>query len=460
MAMIAGTPNLATFSIWAKIGAAILDGLDVLGAEIVPGNAAAHLQRADGRDDHDCLRAEAGLAALDVEELLGAEIGTETGFGHDIFGQLQRGAGLHDRVTAMSDVRERAAMDEGRVVLERLHEVRLHRILEQHRHRAGGADITAIDRAAVTAIGDDHVVEPLAQILDVRCQAEDRHDFGCDRDVEPCLGRETVRDTAKRGGDLPERTVVHVDDTAPDDAALVDAELVAPVDVVVDHRGQQVVRAGDRVEVAREVQVHLVHRDDLGVTTTSGAALHAEVRAKRCLADADAGGLADGVQPVDQPDRRRRLPLARGRRVDRGDENQVPVRTVLQRGDEIRRYLGLVMAIGEQVLGRDSELGTHLLDRFLGRLMCDLDVSFHYFPSGAELLAGGYSSELGPFGCRNLAAAFGVDPICNDKATIGLHVDADFRVRNTFARRADTHRTVRVIKSYLHAVEGRPRPRL
>ena len=38
-----------------------------------------------------------------------------------------------------------------------------------------------------------------------------------------------------------QRAVVHVHDAAPGDAARVEAEGVAPVDVVVEHRRQQVV---------------------------------------------------------------------------------------------------------------------------------------------------------------------------------------------------------------------------
>ena len=44
--------------------------------------------------------------------------------------------------------------------------------------------------------------------------------------------------------------------------AYVDLERVAPIDVVVDHRRQQRCARCDRVEVAREVQVHVFHRND------------------------------------------------------------------------------------------------------------------------------------------------------------------------------------------------------
>jgi hypothetical protein len=70
------------------------------------------------------------LAALDVEELLGAQVRAEAGLGHDILAQLQRRGGGDHAVAAMRDVGEGPAVDEGRVVLERLHEVGLHRVLE------------------------------------------------------------------------------------------------------------------------------------------------------------------------------------------------------------------------------------------------------------------------------------------------------------------------------------------
>ena len=41
-----------------------------------------------------------------------------------------------ERVVAVGDVREGAAVDERRLTLERLDEVRLQRVLEQHGHRA------------------------------------------------------------------------------------------------------------------------------------------------------------------------------------------------------------------------------------------------------------------------------------------------------------------------------------
>jgi hypothetical protein len=43
------------------------------------------------------------------------------------------------------------------------------------------------------------------------------------------------------------------------------SSVVAMVDVVVDRRGQKVVRERDRIEVAGEVEIDVFHRHDLGI---------------------------------------------------------------------------------------------------------------------------------------------------------------------------------------------------
>ncbi len=97
--------------------------LDVFLAQIVLGNTAVHFQCTDGCDDDGNCRVEAGLAAFDVEKLLGPEIGAEARFGYDIVGEAEACGRRHDRVAAMSDIGEGAAVDESRIVLERLHQI-------------------------------------------------------------------------------------------------------------------------------------------------------------------------------------------------------------------------------------------------------------------------------------------------------------------------------------------------
>jgi hypothetical protein len=75
-------------------------------------------------------------------------------------------------------------------------------------------------------------------------------------------------------------------------ASRVDAEGVALRQMIVEHRGEQIVRAADGVHVAGEVQIDIFHRRDLRVTAAGGAALHAEHGTERRLAQRDHRALA------------------------------------------------------------------------------------------------------------------------------------------------------------------------
>ena len=80
----------------------------------------------------------------------------------------------------------------------------------------------------------------------------------------------------------------------------------------------------DGVDVAGEVEVHLLHRDHLRVSPARGAALDAERGAHRGLADArDAVLVQVRAHGLRQADGRRRLALAERRRVDPRDDDVV-----------------------------------------------------------------------------------------------------------------------------------------
>ena len=360
----------------AKVRAALLHSGHVFGTQVRLGHAAVHLHRAHSGHDHSGRRLQPGLAALDVKELFCAKVGTKASFGDNILTQLQRGLGRDDRVAAMRDVGERAAMHEGGVVFQGLHDVRLHRVFQKNGHRAIGLDVAGVDRLFLAGIGNHDVTQTLLQIFQIVRQAQDRHDFGRNCDVKPGLTREAVGNAAKVHNDIAQRAVVHVHHAAPDDTTLVDGQLIAPIDVVVDHRRQKVVGAGDGVEVAGEVQVHLFHRHNLRHTAACSATLHPEVRAKRGFADTNHGLLADAVQTVAQTHGGGGLAFARRGGVDRGDEDQLAILFAGKALDELLAHFGLVVTIGQQALGRDAQLGPDLHDVLLLRFARDLDVGF------------------------------------------------------------------------------------
>ena len=323
-------PELAhVLDVAAQVAHAGLERLQVFLLEIVLLHAAVHFERADGGDQHDAGGLEAGLAALDVEELLAAQIGAEARFGHHIVRQLQRRRRGQHRIAAVRDVGERPAMNERRRAFERLHQVGGERVLEERGHGALRLQIAGADRLLVARVADDDAAEAPPQIVEIGSEAEDGHHFRGDRDVEAVFARVAVGGAAERVDDLAQRAVVHVQHAAPGDAALIDRERVAPVDVVVEQGRQQVVGRRDGVEVAGEVEVDVLHRHHLRVAAAGRAALHAEGGPERRFAQAQHRFLADLIQGIGQPDRGRRLAFAGRRRRDRRDQDQLAVRLVL-----------------------------------------------------------------------------------------------------------------------------------
>ena len=312
-------------------------------------DAAVILDRAHRRDDYRGVRLETGLAALDVHEFLGTEVRAEAGLCHDVVGELERSACCHHGVAAVSDVRERTAVDESRIVFERLHQVGRERVLEERRHRAVRLDVLREDWLVLACVADDDPAEPLLEVLEARCQAEDRHHLGGDDDVEAILARIAIAWPAESDRDVAERTVVDVDDAAPGDAAHVEACRVAVIDVVVDHGREQIVRECDGGEVAREVEIDVLHGHDLRVTPARGAALHAEDRAECRLAETNDRLLADTIERIAKADGHCRLAFARRSGGDGRDQDELAVLALVEVSAVVERDLRLVVAEGLQL---------------------------------------------------------------------------------------------------------------
>ena len=220
------------------------------------------------------------------------------------------------------------AVDEHRLALERLDEIRLDRVLQEHGHGACRPELLGGHRLALVRGADRDRAQALAQVVQVAGDGDDRHHLRCRGDVEAGLAGVAVGAPAEPHDDVAERTVVDVDAAAPGDRERIELQLVAVQEVRVEHGRQQVVGGADRVDVAGEVEVHVLHRHDLRVAGSGGAALDAEHRADRGLSQAQHGPLAELAEGLGQRHGRRRLALAGRGRCDRRDVDQLPVRTV------------------------------------------------------------------------------------------------------------------------------------
>ena len=321
----------------------------------------------------DRARRETAHAADDVHELLHAHVRAEPGLRDDDVAELERDPVGDERVVAVGDVRERPAVDERGLTLERLHEVRLDRLLEQHGHRAGGLQLLRRDRLAVAGRADRDAAEPFAQVVEVARDGDDRHHLGGGGDVAARLAGIAVRAPAQADHGVAQRAVVDVDAAPPGDRERVDPELVAVEQMGLEHGGEQVVRGADGMDVAGEVEVHVLHRHDLRVAGAGCSALDPEHRAERRLAQAEHRLAADRAQALRQRDRGGRLPLAELRRRDRGHADELRVGPVGEPVEHREGDLGLVPAVGIELVGLEPCRRRDLRDRVELGVLCNLE---------------------------------------------------------------------------------------
>ena len=329
-----------------EVLAAVLESRDVLFTKLRPGNTTLHFECFDRCDQHHRIGRQTRFTALDIQELLGTEIRTEPGLGDDVIGKLQTGLGRHDRITAMRDIGERATMHERWIVFHCLHEIGLQRITQQRSHRTLCVKLAHGDGFVLTRVPQHNVTEALLEILEICRQAEDRHDLGRNRDIKAGFAHHTVMEAAETRCDATQCTIVHINDPTPGNAARIDVQFVIPVHVIVDQRREQVVRRANGMEVTREMEVDIGHRDDLCVATACSTALHTETRAEARFAQAHNRFLANKVHGIAETHRRRGLALTGWRWRDRRYEDQLAVFLLVDFLKEPGTDLGLVMAIG------------------------------------------------------------------------------------------------------------------
>ena len=339
-------------------------------------NATVVLQRPHGGNDDSTVGAQPALAALDIDELLCPQISAEAGLGDHIVAQLQRRLGRNHTVAAVRNIGERAAVQDGRIVLQRLHQVRCQRVLQQHGHRAVHLQVGGAHRLAVTRLGHHDTTQPRLQIGQRVGQTEDGHDLGGDDNVKAVLARKAVARSAQSGSDAAQRTVVHVNHPLPGDAPRINAQRVAVMDVIVDGCGQQVVGRCDGREITGEMEVDVLHRHHLRVAAAGRSALHAEHRTKAGLAQRDHRLLADMVQCVAQAHRRGGLALSGPRGADRGNQHQLAIGPIAQRRQIAQVDLRLVMAIGHQLrVGNAQTVSRQIGDSAQGGALGNLDIA-------------------------------------------------------------------------------------
>src|SRR6202041_229016 len=146
----------------------------------------------------------------------------------------------------------------------------------------------------------------------------------------------------------------------------------------VDRRGQQVVRGRDGMDVAREMEVKLLHRDDLAVATARGATLDSERRALARLAHAGENLFAQMcAERLAQADSRSGFSLTEWGWRDRRDGNVLSIRAALEAVADRKVHLGLALAVQLELVGENASFGRDPLNRDRFGSLSDIDITRH-----------------------------------------------------------------------------------
>ena len=383
------------FHVLKQVGKTLFQRLEVFLVQIRLGNAAMVLQCANCGNYHNGIRLQARKAALDVQEFLGSQVGTETSFSYRVVAQSKGHVGCHDGIAAMCDVGEGTAVHECRGSFKRLNQIGLQSILQERSHSAFGMKVMGSNGLIVAGVANNDATQALLQVGDGGCQAEDGHNLGGNRNIEAVFAGNAVGFAAQATHDVAQLTVVHVNNTLPRNAANVDAKLVAIVDMGIEQSSEQIVCRANSMEVAREMQVDFFHRDYLGIATACGAALDAEYRSQAGLAQSDYRLLAQAGNSIAQAYRRGGFTFAGSGGVDCGNQHQL-TRLMVFVAEQVVVNLCLGLAVALEVLFRDTCLFS---DFGNGARCCRLrnfDICQHkQFASSSWLIALSYWVLLG-----------------------------------------------------------------
>ena len=221
---------------------------------------------------HCEFRLKSGFSALNVEEFLCAEVGTESGFGHHIVAISERHLGGYNRVTSVGNVGKGPAMHKCRIVLYGLHQIRVQGVLQEHRYCARHAEVIHGEWVALVGIAEQDFAHAAAQVVDVACEAQNSHNFAGWSDVESRLGWHAIHAGAKSGNHVAQVAVVNVEHAFPYHLAKAYAVFAVLIDIVIEEGCNHVVSRGDGMEVASEVEVDVLHRQHLRVSAAGSTA--------------------------------------------------------------------------------------------------------------------------------------------------------------------------------------------
>ena len=125
--------------------------------------------------------------------------------------------------------------------------------------------------------------------------------------------------------------------------------------MVIQQRTQKVVCRRNGVHIPGKMEVDILHGHGLRIAAARGAALDAEHRAQRGLAQGEHGLFPDFGHGLPKAHGGGRLPLTCRRGIDRRHKHQLAVRTALQPPECVIGELGLILPVQVDLFGPKAQ---------------------------------------------------------------------------------------------------------
>ena len=123
--------NFDAFDVLVEVFQAAFHRVGIEFLQLVGVFSAVQLERTNGCNQNHRIRIQTGRAALDIEELLRAQVKTEPRFGDGPVGEVHRHPGCEYAVATVRDIGERSAVHEDGGTVQRLHQVGMHGVAQQ-----------------------------------------------------------------------------------------------------------------------------------------------------------------------------------------------------------------------------------------------------------------------------------------------------------------------------------------
>ena len=334
---------------------------DVWLLDIFQSYTTMHLQRLEGNHENGEVWLQTCLAAFDVIELLSTEICTESCLCNGIVAILKSCSSSHDGIAAMSNVGKRTAMNKCWCSLCCLNQIWLQSIEKESYDTATYTHILYGKWLVILGDAQEDVIYTATKIIDACCKTHDSHDFRSRSDIEASLCLDAVL-ISYTGDDAAETTVVYVHHAAPENLLQLESLCLVLETVVIQEGSNHVVGLCNGMEIASEMEINLIHRQNLGVTATCSTTLHAEARTQRWFAKSHYSLLANLLHTQGETHGYGGLAITSLGRTDSGNEDEMMVLKLVS-VNFVRSNLSDVTAVVFHLVFVNSKFCCHFIDR-------------------------------------------------------------------------------------------------